>query len=145
MNRMLQFGLLFFLLAGFSLVSLGIVQSSDMISTVSAMKDDNPDGEFVSVKDSLFDAKVLRFLKEDKVCTITDEQSELVSGAYPTETKEFEVEGETVDVLYISGNPLNREKLEEFLDIDLGNKCQVVHGNKIIAVVVGFLSPIYVS
>ena len=141
-KRLVQFGLLFLLLAGFSLASLGIIQTNQqMINTVSALESKGKGNVFVQVQDEAFDSKVLRFLKEDKVCALTESQKSIISASYPVEEKVFTVNGNNVPVLYVKANPLNKNIIEGKLGQSLDSSCQVVHGNKVIAL----LSPIFVS
>lgn len=139
---MIQFGVLFLVLAGFTLVSIGAVQSqSELVTAVSAAKDNNPGKALVQVQDGLFDDKVFHFLKQDKICALTAEQIAEVDAAYDIETKLFDVEGGQQEVIYVKGNPLNKNILEKLIGESLDDDCNVVHGNKIIAV----LSPVFVS
>ena len=141
-KKLIQFGFLFLVLAGFSLVSIGAIQSEKgLIIAVSAAKGGNPNTPVIQTQDDLFEDKVLRFLKQEKVCSLTDEQISIVKDTYSVETKTYTVNGEDLDVYHVSGNPLNKNILERTLGTTLDTQCQVVHGNKVIAV----LSPIFVS
>jgi hypothetical protein len=143
-KKIIQFTLLFFLLTGFSLISLGFVNArNDFVRAVSQIRERNNDAQqFVQVVDEAYDAKVFQFLKTEKVCALTKEQAEKLAELYTTQNKIFDVDGQDVNVLYIMGNPLNKDILEKQLgeNIDTAN-CQVVHGNKVVALI----SPIFVS
>lgn len=140
-KRYALFAVLFLLLAGFSLVSIGAVNSNtELVKAVVAVKEGKPAAKVVQVQEEAFDSKVLRFLKQDKVCALTQSQVDTLADSYLIETKTFDVNGETIEVSYVNGNPLNKAIVEDILGASLDN-CQVVHGNKVIAVV----SPIFVS
>jgi len=141
-KKLVLFILLFAVLVGFSLISLGLVNSEQsIVKAVTALKEEGTSGSYLHYVDEAFDAKVLRFLKQENVCAITDEQAEILAESYETETKTFDVNGDQVGVLFVNGNPLNRNIIEQLLGISFEEQCQVVHGNKVIALV----TPIFVS
>jgi hypothetical protein len=128
-----QFALLFVVLTGFTFVSTGMIRSDgELIHAVSAAKNSDV---YVSVSDTAFENKLLGFLKEQKVCALTTEQAQQIAAAYGTESKIVTVDGRQVSVLYVKGTPLNKELLETELGLNFDSNCQVVHGNKVIAVV----------
>jgi hypothetical protein len=142
--KLLQFALLFSILTGFTLMSIGAVQSkTQFVQAVSAAKESNPaNGVYIGLSEQAFESKVLRFLQEEKVCALTQEQAQTLAQKYSIETKELAVDGESVSVLYVEGNPLSKKILEQAIGEKLADgNCQVVHGNKIVAV----LSPAFVS
>jgi len=138
-KRMGHYLLLFSLLAGFTFSSIGLVTAEAAIAEAASMVGGD---SLVHVSDSAFDAKVLRFIKADYVCSVTEEQAEMLSSSYVTEEKSYDVDDRSVDVLFIHGVPMNKHKIEEFLGASIGDDCQVVHGNKIVA---PLISPIFVS
>jgi hypothetical protein len=143
-TKLLQFALLFSILAGFTLVSIGAVQSEDdFVQAVSAAQERNPaNGVYVGLSDDAFESKLLDFLKQEKVCALTTEQAEKLSSMYDVETRLVDVDGTQVSVLYIEGTPLSKRILELDLESTIDSEsCQVVHGNKVVAV----LSPAFVS
>ena len=71
-KKIIVFSVLFCLLTGFSLVSLGAIENqTEMVKAVSALKE-KPGKNVVEVQEEAFDAKVLRFLKQEKVCVLTN-------------------------------------------------------------------------
>jgi hypothetical protein len=142
-KKTISFMVLFLLLTAFSAVSLGFVdQDRAIVTAVSALEDDDDDDSDTYVlTDDEFDAKVFKFLEEQKVCALTDGQAVTLGEAYPFENKLFIVEGEEIMVLYSFGNPINKNIIEKTLGEDLDKKCHVVHGNKVAAMV----TPLFVS
>ncbi len=121
------------MLFGFTAVSLGFVYSS--VTPVSASD------TYLRCQDSLFDSKVLSFLKAEKVCALNEEQLDKVMRSYSVSTKEFDVNGDKINVLYVKGNPINKHKIEEVIGEKFDSNCQVVHGNMLVALI----SPLFVS
>jgi hypothetical protein len=99
------------------------------------------DKAHVSVSEPLFEWKVLRFLQQEQVCSLSNEAVEKISAAYPTTTKTVIVDGKPLSVVSVEGEPMNKEKLEAITSEDLPVDCQVVHGMHLIA----FLTPRIVS
>jgi hypothetical protein len=142
MKKLMRYALLFSVLLVFSSVALGLIEANDILPEVSALKEENSDAtNFITVESSLFDSKVLRFLKAETVCALTEDQALVLSDTYPFENHVFEVDDESVNVLYLQGNPLNKEIVEGVIGEELDEECVVVHGNKMIALI----SPIFVS
>ena len=141
-KKIIQFTILFALLGSFSLISLGLLSAQkNLIETVSAAGNGNNGATFLTVQDSLFDSKVLSFITQQKVCQLTTQQANVIKNSYSTESKQFTVNGNPVYVIYINGNPLNKKVVEKILGQSLDDSCQVVHGNKVIAV----LTPVFIS
>jgi hypothetical protein len=92
------------------------------------------------MQDSLFDSKVLSFLKAEKVCALNEEHLDKVMLSYGI-NKEFDVNGDKINVLYVKGNPINKHKIEEVIGEKFDSNCQVVHGNMLVALI----SPLFVS
>ncbi len=140
--KVLQFLILFGSLSLFSVVSLGS-SGGNLPLAISSLQDNteiSQDTFYLVVEDN-FDLKVLDFLAKEKVCMLTSGQAEILAGKYTIENKEFEVNDELVKVLYVNGNPINRNIIEEDIGESFGDRCQVVHGNQLVAL----LSPIFVS
>ena len=131
-KRIFAFLVIFLILAGFSAVSLGLVDSrNDFIASVSAKELDVPNSvSFLeppqSEADNFMD-KILRFLRREVVCEVTEEQQLLLENAYETETKTFDVDGSEYSVLIIKEKQVNKNIIEQVLGTELG-KCQVVQG-----------------
>ncbi len=134
-----SFVVLFFLLTAFSAVSLGYIdRDRALVQAVSALQEDEDDDDDTFVQ---FDEKVFSFLEEEKVCALSKDQAVILSQAYPFDNKLFLVNGEEIKVLYSFGNPINKNIIEKTIGEDLDKKCQVVHGNKVAALI----TPLFVS
>lgn len=135
-NRLLHFVVLFGVLLGFSLLSLGVLSQNGFVKAVEAAKS----SEVIAVQHPAYESKVLQFLQYHEVCSLTSEQAQHLATIYPIENKEFIVNNQTVKVLYVGGVPLNKHIIEEELGTDFG-ECHVVHGSKVVALV----TPVFVS
>lgn len=145
-KKIISFSILFLMLFGFSYVSLGLANTqTDLEVAIQDLRSDpgvsTDTNTYVTVLEEVFDTKVLRFLKQEKVCALTNQQAQDLADVYSIENKEFDVDGNSVRVLYIEGNPINKDIIEGVLGETLGESCQVVHGNKVVAII----SPIFVS
>src|SRR3989338_5000951 len=138
LKKKLHFLALFSLLAGFTAISIGMISpTGDLIKAVSAA--DSKDGYYLDCKQPTFDAKVLNFLEKEKVCALTKEQALEISKVYSYENKQFTVDGKDVNVLYLKSKCINKEDITDIVgDLD-PDRCQVVKGNKLVAII----SPIF--
>jgi hypothetical protein len=143
-KKLLQFSLVFGILAGFTLVSVGALASQGgLVQAVSATRESaGGEGMVVSVRTPAFESKLLGFLRREEVCSLSAGQALAIGALYETETETVEVDGETVSVLYVNGSPLNKNLLERAIGEPIGDgRCHVVHANKAVAL----LTPVIVS
>lgn len=134
-HKLFRYGLLFAILVGFTAFSIGLY--SPAFLGVHAASDK----AHVSISEPVFEWKVLRFLQQEKVCSLSEDAVAKISASYPTTTKTVIVNGKSLRVVSVEGEPLNTQKLQEITGEDLPVDCHVVHGPHLIA----FLTPTIVS
>ena len=135
-KRIVMIALAVLILVYLSLVVFNVAASdSQVMSLVSAQRPDGGDS-YVLTKDALFENKILDFLKADKLCAVTKEQSDLLRQSYTFEVKEYYIaqQAKTVFVLYVDGPKASLAQLEKIAGPIDDGKCSIVHGSKMIAV-----------
>ena len=139
-KKLMQFVTVFAVLAAFSTVSFGMISpQAQIVRAVEAIG--NEEDTYVRFVDGAFDSKVLNFLQVETVCALTTEQATEITKLYEYENRIFVVGEKDVNVLYLKGNPLNKQRISESVGSLAPEDCQVVHGNKIVALI----SPVLVS
>lgn len=141
MNKtlLLKFGVLFVILLSFSAMSLGYMDNRQLVKTVEAIRSENPGStNFVTIDEPVFSAKIFQFLKTKNVCTLSAEQARTVADFFTVENRPFTVDGETIIVALIRGDPINRNILESKIGPLLPSSCRVIQKNQVLAVITPF-------
>jgi hypothetical protein len=132
-----RFGLLFAVLLGFTAFSIDLYAPA-MLSA-NAAPDHN--AQLVSIQEPILGWKLLDFIKQDKVCSVSPTGVAAIKQQYNTISKTVNIAGKDVTVVTVHGNPLNKHLLEQASGEQFPVHCHVVHGNKVVA----FLTPTIVS
>ena len=130
-----RYAALFLALAAFSVLSLGYVRRSGVVSVVRGMLAQDPRATSYLLL-TTHGGGSLAFVDRGLVCRVTEEQADRLTRAVRTRTELHEMNGKKIRVLCVAGSPANQVVIKSILGERLEDPrhSRVIHQGPIIPI-----------